>query len=74
MAVTAKRISQEYGVRLNTGTASVPKSRFISLGQLATDAVVNTQAAVNLCKLLAANLEPPVLRYDRGFRDELMET
>lgn len=73
MAVTAKQISQEYGVRLNTGTASVPKSRFISLGQLATG-VVNAQAAVNLCKLLAANLEPPVLRYERGYRDEMIET
>lgn len=73
MAVTAKPISQEYGVRLNTGTASVPKSRFVSLGQLATGAV-SAQTAVNLCKLLAANLEPPVLRYERGFRDELIET
>ena len=73
MAIYTSPISREFGVRLNTGTPEVPRSRFVSLGKMTTTTVIQAQAAIDVCKLLAANLEPPVMRYERVTRDELSE-
>lgn len=73
MSVRTVPLSREWGVRINIGTASDPRTRFVSLGELITSAPVTADNAMPMCKLLAANLEYPVERFERIYREEMIE-
>lgn len=73
MAWNSARLNITYGCRINVGTPERPSMHTVSIGKLNYTNGVASGAALDVCKLLAANLEYPTEYYERNTKESIWE-